>query len=155
VFWSFRVMVGLGVLMIALGAWAAWARWRSTLYHSRTLLRCAVFMGPAGIIAMLAGWITTEVGRQPWVVYGLLRTADAVTPHSTAELGLSLVLFVVVYFTVFGAGIRYLLRLIAAGPGVQDATQVEGGPGQARHALRPLSCAPDPSAKGDGAPARG
>ncbi|HWM70009.1 MAG TPA: cytochrome ubiquinol oxidase subunit I [Steroidobacteraceae bacterium] len=155
VFWSFRVMVGLGVLMIALGAWAAWARWRSTLYHSRTLLRCAVFMGPAGIIAMLAGWITTEVGRQPWVVYGLLRTADAVTPHSTAELGLSLVLFVVVYFTVFGAGIRYLLRLIAVGPGVQDATQVEGGPGQARHALRPLSCAPDPSAKGDGAPARG
>ena len=155
VFWSFRVMVGLGLLMIALGAWAAWARWRSTLYHSRTLLRCAVLMGPAGIIAMLAGWITTEVGRQPWVVYGLLRTADAVTPHSTAELGLSLVLFVVVYFTVFGAGIRYLLRLVAVGPAVQEATQVEGGPGQARHALRPLSCAPDPSAKGDGAPARG
>jgi len=79
---------------------------------------------------MLAGWITTEVGRQPWVVYGVLRTADAVTRHSVAELSLSLALFVVIYFAVFGAGIRYLLRLIAAGPGADGTTQVTGGPGQ-------------------------
>jgi cytochrome d ubiquinol oxidase subunit I len=143
VFWSFRVMAGLGLLMIALGVWAGWARWRGLLYRSRGLLRCAVFMGPAGLIAMLAGWITTEVGRQPWVVYGLLRTADAVTPHSAAELGLSLVLFVLVYFTVFGTGIRYLLRLITVGPGAHDAKPVEGEPAQVRHALRPLSSAPD------------
>jgi cytochrome d ubiquinol oxidase subunit I len=147
VFWSFRVMVGLGFLMIALGAWAAWARWRGALYRSRGLLRCAVFMGPAGIIAMLAGWITTEVGRQPWVVYGLLRTADAVASHSVAELSLSLALFVVVYFAVFGAGIHYLLRLIAVGPGADGTMQVAGGPGQPRHALRPLSLAPDPLGK--------
>jgi cytochrome d ubiquinol oxidase subunit I len=149
-------MVGLGLLMIALGVWAALARWRGTLYRSRLLLRCALYMGPAGILAMLAGWVTTEVGRQPWVIYGVLRTADAVTPHSTAELGLSLVLFVVVYFAVFGSGIRYLLRVIAVGPGADGTTQVAGGPGQARHALRPLSCAPDPLAKPqDGAAAPG
>jgi cytochrome d ubiquinol oxidase subunit I len=104
-------------------------------------------MGPAGIIAMLAGWITTEVGRQPWVVYGLLRTADAVASHSVAELSLSLALFVVVYFAVFGAGIHYLLRLIAVGPGADGTMQVAGGPGQPRHALRPLSLAPDPLGK--------
>ena len=152
VFWSFRVMVGLGLLMIALGIWAGWARWRGTLYRSRLLLLCALFMGPAGIVAMLAGWITTEVGRQPWVVYGVLRTADAVTRHSVAELSLSLALFVVIYFAVFGAGIRYLLRLIAVGPGADGTTQVTGGPGQSRHALRPLSCAPDPSGQPGGAP---
>jgi len=74
-----------------------------------------------------------------------------VTPHTVKKKGVSLVLFVVVYLTVFGAGIRYLLRLIAVGPGAQDATQVEGGPGQSRHALRPLSCAPDPLGQPGGA----
>jgi cytochrome d ubiquinol oxidase subunit I len=156
VFWSFRVMVGLGLLMIALGVWAGWARWSGTLYRSRLLLQCAMCMGPAGIVAMLAGWVTTEAGRQPWVIYGVLRTADAVTPHRTAELGLSLVLFVVIYFAVFGAGIRYLLRLIAVGPGADGTTQEAGGPGQPRHALRPLSCVPDALGRpGGGASAAG
>src|SRR5690606_17047723 len=81
VFWSFRVMVGLGLLMIGLAFWAAWARWKGLLYRSPLLWRFALYMGPSGLIALLAGWYTTEIGRQPWVVYGVMRTADAVSPH--------------------------------------------------------------------------
>ena len=92
VFWSFRVMVGLGLLMIALAIWALWTRWRGRLYESRALQRFALWMGPSGLIAMLAGWYVTEVGRQPWVVYGVMRTADAATPHGLGELTLTLAL---------------------------------------------------------------
>jgi cytochrome d ubiquinol oxidase subunit I len=145
VFWTFRVMVGLGMLMILLGLWSAWARWRGRLYSSRLLHRFALCMGPAGLVAILAGWFTTEIGRQPWVVYGVMRTADAVSPHGATELGVTLALFVVVYFVVFGAGIVYVLRLIAAGPAQPDAkTPVQGGPGQPRHPMRPMSAAPHP-----------
>jgi len=148
VFWSFRVMVGLGVAMIGLGAWAVWARTRRSLYRSRRLLSALLMMGPAGIVAMLAGWITTEAGRQPWVVYGVQRTVDAVSLHSNTELGVSLALFVVVYIAVFGAGIVYILHLLARGPaaayGGADEEQPPGGPGQSRQALRPLSVVADP-----------
>lgn len=143
VFWTFRLMVGLGVLMIALGGWALWARWRGRLYQSRPLLHFALWMGPAGLIAILAGWSTTEIGRQPWVVYGVMRTADAVSSHGAGALGLTLALFVLVYFVVFGAGLVYLLRLIAVGPRLQEGTEpIPGGPGQPRQAMRPLSAAP-------------
>ncbi|WP_212744091.1 cytochrome ubiquinol oxidase subunit I [Ramlibacter sp. 2FC] len=142
VFWSFRIMVGLGFLMIALGLWALWARWRGRLYEARALLRFALWMGPAGLVALLAGWFTTEVGRQPWVVYGLLRTADAVSPHGAAQLGLSLALFVAVYLVVFGAGLVYLLHLIAQGPQPHEGEHpLPGGPGQPRTPARPLSAA--------------
>ncbi len=145
VFWSFRLMVGLGFAMFALGLWSAWARLRGTLERSRPLLRTLAIMGPAGIVAMLAGWVTTEVGRQPWAVYGVLRTADAVSAHPAAAVGTSLALFVIVYVIVFGAGIYYLLRLLAQGPPGDADTDgnVEGGPGRPRQALRPLSAAPD------------
>ncbi|ADQ84602.1 cytochrome ubiquinol oxidase subunit I [Methylovorus sp. MP688] len=116
VFWSFRIMVGLGMLMILLGVISAWLRWRGRLYDTRPFLRFALCMGPAGVVAILAGWYTTEIGRQPWVVYGMLRTADAVTPHSAAEVGLTLVLFVLIYLLVFGAGVAYLLRLMRVAP---------------------------------------
>src|SRR5690606_24955412 len=88
VFWSFRVMVGLGLLMIGLAVYGAWTRWRSSLFapESRKLWKYALYMGPAGVIAILAGWFTTEVGRQPWVVYGVMRTADAVSPHKAFEV---------------------------------------------------------------------
>jgi cytochrome d ubiquinol oxidase subunit I len=154
VFWSFRVMVGLGLLMLALGVWSLWARWRGTLYRSRPLLRSAVVMAPAGLIAILAGWMTTEAGRQPWVVYDVMRTADAVSPHDAGQLGISLVLFVVVYFVLFGAGTLYVLRILARGPAEQAADgQPRGGPGQRRQPGRPMSAAPDrfdtaPSAPG-------
>ncbi len=146
VFWSFRVMVGLGLLMIGIGLWSAWARLRGALFHSRALLRVLLFAGPTGIVAILAGWITTEVGRQPWVIYGVMRTSDAVSAHGAAEVGLSLALFVIVYLAVFGAGVAYLLKLIAQGPaaaGVDGPSQPQGGPGQSRQPLRPLSGAPD------------
>src|SRR5690625_4676388 len=116
VFWTFRVMVGLGLLMLALGVWGVIARRRGTLYTSPRLLRFSVYMGPAGLVALLAGWFTTEIGRQPWIVHDLMRTAQGVTPHSAAEVGLALALFVVVYFIIFGAGAVYILRLIREGP---------------------------------------
>jgi cytochrome d ubiquinol oxidase subunit I len=143
-FWSFRAMVGLGLLMIALAIGALLARWRGRLYDFRALLRFALWMGPAGIAAILAGWITTEVGRQPWVVYGVMRTADAVSAHGGAPVALTLAIFVVVYFAVFGAGTVYALRIIAKGPRAEEGdAPVAGGPGQPRTPSRPLSAAPE------------
>jgi cytochrome d ubiquinol oxidase subunit I len=94
VFWSFRVMVGLGVLMFVLGLAALWARWRGTLYDWRLLHGFAVLMAPAGFVAVIAGWVTTEVGRQPFVVYGLLRTTEAASPLDAPAVGASLLAFV-------------------------------------------------------------
>jgi len=91
-------------------------RLRGTLYEQRLLHRFAVAMGPAGFIAVLAGWITTETGRQPFTVYGLLRTAESASPLAAPAVGSSLVAFVIVYFAVFAAGIIYILRLMAAPP---------------------------------------
>ncbi|WP_101675151.1 cytochrome ubiquinol oxidase subunit I [Alloalcanivorax mobilis] len=140
VFWSFRIMVGLGLLMILLGALSLWHRWRGRLYQSSWFLRFALAMGPAGLIAILAGWYTTEIGRQPWVVYGVMRTEDAVSPHGSGTLALSLALFVVIYLFVFGAGFAYMMRLVRKGPRPQEGTgSATGGPGQQRHAMRPLS----------------
>ena len=142
VFWSFRVMVGLGLLMIALGACSLWLRWRRRLFEQRGFLRFALLMGPAGLVAILAGWITTEVGRQPWVIYGVLRTADAVSPHSAGTLALTLGMFVLAYLFVFGAGTVYLLRLIGKGPQHASAHHApSGGPGEGRTPMRPLSAA--------------
>jgi cytochrome d ubiquinol oxidase subunit I len=146
VFWSFRVMVGLGLLMISLGLWSVWLRWRGTLWRSRPFLHFAVWMGPSGVIAILAGWFTTEIGRQPWTVYGLLRTADAVSPHSELQLGITLITFILVYIAVFGTGIGYLLRLIRSGPVLHEGQHSsQGGPGHERHPMRPLSAASEQS----------
>jgi cytochrome d ubiquinol oxidase subunit I len=123
VFWTFRVMVGLGLLMILLSLFSLWARWQKNLYDNKFFLRFALFMGPTGIVAMLAGWYTTEIGRQPWIVYGLMRTADAVTKHSVTELSISLTLFIVIYLTIFGTGVIYLLRLLRIGPKPNESLQ--------------------------------
>jgi cytochrome d ubiquinol oxidase subunit I len=125
-------MVALCFLMVALGIWAAWARSRNTIYRSRPLLYFAVLMGPAGLVAILAGWLTTEIGRQPWVVYGVLRTNDAVSNHSALELSTMLIVFVVIYVIVFGTGVRYMLNLVMKGPGElrespQGLRRVTGG----------------------------
>jgi cytochrome d ubiquinol oxidase subunit I len=144
VFWTFRTMVGLGMLMLLLGAWALLARWRRRLYDSKPLLRFAVAMGPAGLVAILAGWFTTEIGRQPWVVYGVMRTRDAVSNHSAVALSTTLGVFIVMYFFIFGAGVRYMLKLIAKGPqsGGQEDSPGDGERKNQRPA-RPLSAAPD------------
>jgi cytochrome d ubiquinol oxidase subunit I len=142
VFWSFRVMVGLGLLMILLGLISVWLRWRGRMETCRPFLHFALWMGPMGIVALLAGWFTTEIGRQPWTVYNVMRTADAVSGHGAAELGLTLVIFVVVYFAVFGTGFAYLCRLIRKGPLISEGQEAEvGGPGQGRTPARPLSVA--------------
>ena len=147
VFWTFRVMVGLGTLMLLLGVWSAWLRWRSRLYQSRLFLRFAVAMGPAGLIAILAGWYTTEIGRQPWVVYGVMRTKDAVSSHPASALTTTLIVFVVMYLAVFGTGVSYMLKLAAKGPA--ELGPSNGGHGRSegtplnQRPSRPLSAASD------------
>ncbi|MEX9625297.1 cytochrome ubiquinol oxidase subunit I [Proteus mirabilis] len=121
VFWSFRIMVGLGMLMILVGVWGTWLRYKKKLYQSNLFLRFTFLMAPSGLIAILAGWFTTEVGRQPWVVYGIQRTRDAVSAHGEMHMSISLLIFLIVYGSVFGIGYAYMLKLIRKGaPEVQD-----------------------------------
>ena len=115
VFWSFRIMVGIGLLMIALGAWSLWARWRRRLHGWPALHRAALVMAPSGFVAVIAGWVTTEVGRQPYTVYGLMTTAESASALDASAVGASLVAFIIVYFIVFGLGTLYILRLMARG----------------------------------------
>ena len=124
VFWSFRVMVALGFAMFGLGLWSLWARWRGSLDRDRWLHRAALLMGPSGFVAVLAGWITTEVGRQPWTIYGHLTTAQSVAPIEAPAVAASLIAFIVVYFAVFGAGTFYILRMMARSP--DDTATHEG-----------------------------
>jgi cytochrome d ubiquinol oxidase subunit I len=116
VFWSFRIMVGLGLAMLGLGIWSLIARMRGRLYDWRWLHRAAVAMGPAGFIAVLAGWVTTEVGRQPYTIYGLMLTAQSHSPLAVPAVAASLIAFVLVYFLAFGAGGYYLLHMMAKPP---------------------------------------
>jgi cytochrome bd ubiquinol oxidase subunit I len=120
IFWTFRLMVAIGFAILGLAIWAVIRRFRGGLHTSRRLLWASVIMGPMGFVAVLAGWITTEVGRQPWTVYGLLTTADSVAPLQVEAVASSLVAFIVVYFAIFGAGTFYILRLMSR--------SVEGGP---------------------------
>lgn len=137
VFWSFRLMVGLGFWMLALAAVGGWLAWRRRVDTSRFFLRLLVWSAPAGFVAIVAGWYTAEVGRQPWVVYGLLRTADAVSPIGVHATGLSLALYVAVYVALFGAGLAYMVHAIRRGP-VEVA--LPEGPTLGN---RPLAAAPD------------
>ena len=116
VFWAFRIMVGLGFLMAALGIASLVLRRGGRLFHARWLQRIAVVMAPAGFVALLAGWVVTEVGRQPFTVYGHLRTADSVSPIALPGVATSLAAFAIVYLIVYGAGFAYLLALVAKPP---------------------------------------
>ena len=141
VFWSFRVMVGLGFAILGLGVWSLFCRYRGTLHTNVWLHRAAVGMGPAGFVAVLAGWITTEVGRQPYTVYGHLLTADSISPIAAPAVATSLIAFVIVYFFVFGAGTFYILRLMARLP--RDPTpELQEGP------LRTQGITPGPAQGG-------
>lgn len=135
VFWSFRVMVGLGFAMLLVAITGLLLFLRGRLYDTRWFLWLSMAMTPSGFVAVLCGWFTAEIGRQPYVVYGLLRTADAASPVSAANLWLSLGLFVVVYTVVFGAGSYYLLKLIAHGPADAPGHRAD------QNAKRPLSAA--------------
>ncbi len=116
VFWTFRIMVAIGFGMLGLGMWGVYKRWRGSMYESRWLQKASILMGPMGFVAVLAGWVTTEVGRQPWTVYGLLRTVDSAGPLEASAVGTSLLVFIFVYFTLFGAGTVYILRLMGKNP---------------------------------------
>jgi cytochrome d ubiquinol oxidase subunit I len=128
VFWSFRIMIGLGFAMLGLGIWSLWARWKSVLYNDTWLHMAAVAMGPMGFVAVLAGWITTEVGRQPFTVYGLLRTSESLAPVAAPAVAASLIAFVIVYFFVFGAGTFYILRMMGKAPGSAGGKELHEGP---------------------------
>ncbi len=126
VFWSFRIMIAVGFAMLGVGLWSLWRRWRGGLCEDRWLLRCVALLGPSGFIAVLAGWITTEVGRQPFTVYGLLRTSESIAPIEAPAVAASLIAFIVVYFFVFGAGTFYLLRLMGKAPEPPKEERDEG-----------------------------
>jgi cytochrome bd ubiquinol oxidase subunit I len=119
-FWAFRIMVGMGLVMLAAG-WIGAVLWlmrrldRASLYH-----RALVVAAPTGFIAVLAGWVTAEVGRQPWVVYGVMRTADSVSPVAAGAVAASLLAFLIVYAIVFTAGAIYIFRLMAKGPDTDE-----------------------------------
>ena len=128
VFWSFRVMVGLGMLMIVTGLFGAVLYVKKRLFDTRWFQWWCMAMIPAGFISVLAGWFVTEIGRQPYMVYNVLRTSESVSPVSGAHVGLSLTAFVVVYGLVFGAGTYYIIRLILKGPD-EDKETAFGGHG--------------------------
>jgi len=143
VFWSFRIMVGLGVLMLTLGVVALVARVRGKLHDWPNLHRFALVMGPAGFVAVIAGWVTTEVGRQPYTVYGLLRTVESVSPLDAPAVASSLVAFIIVYFVVFSVGTWYILRLMAHSP-IPAEPGLDGGDAPIRTAGITPATAVDP-----------
>jgi cytochrome d ubiquinol oxidase subunit I len=142
VFWSFRVMVGLGLLMLAL-AWGSLLAWRrGTLASSPWLLRGWTWMIPSGFIALLAGWYVNEIGRQPYVIHGLMRTSEAVSPTlAAASVLASLIVYAAAYAVIFGAGLWYLMKLFRTGPVPQPPKDTRGGE---KTPARPLSVPDEP-----------
>jgi cytochrome d ubiquinol oxidase subunit I len=117
VFFAFRIMVGIGLIMLATVITGWWLHWHGVLFESGWFLRLVQWTAPLGFVAVLAGWTTTEVGRQPWTVYGLLRTAQSVSPSPTgADVLLSLIGYMVVYLLMFPAGIAVMARMVREGP---------------------------------------
>ncbi|NLI83548.1 MAG: cytochrome ubiquinol oxidase subunit I [Deltaproteobacteria bacterium] len=120
VFWTFRLMVGIGMLMILTGVLGLFLHLRKRLFETRWFHAWCVAMTPAGFLAVLAGWFVTEVGRQPYIIYGVMTTAESVSPVPGTPVAISLVTFVLVYGLMFGAGFYYILKLIRKGPEVEE-----------------------------------
>lgn len=148
VFYAFRVMVGLGTAMLLLVLASLWQWRRGRLFESRWLLNGWRAMTVSGFVAILAGWYVVEIGRQPYVIYGLLRTSAAASPIDAPSVLTSLIVFVVVYLTVFGAGIRYLIKLLRKGP-VPHEPPPDTQAGE-RTPARPLSVPDEPADAADG-----
>jgi cytochrome bd ubiquinol oxidase subunit I len=133
-FFAFRIMVGCAVLMLGVVLLGAWLRWRGRLYDTPLFLRLVQLAAPLGFVAVIAGWCVTEVGRQPWTVYGLLRTAESVSPSLTShDVVISLAGYMLVYLLIYPSGLLLMLRIIRKGPGhsAEQASQVEAGRPQA------------------------
>ncbi len=148
VFWAFRVMVAAGLAMLGLVAISLWLRQRRALFTSDWFHLLCLCCAPIGYVAVLAGWTVTETGRQPWVVYGMLRTADAVSPSLTGtDVAISLVIYVAVYCFVFGSGLFLLLRLMRTFPAPHEEPEIKAPEGEPAEALtllggqRPLAAA--------------
>jgi cytochrome bd ubiquinol oxidase subunit I len=128
-FFSFRIMVGLGVIMLGIIIFSWWLRFRKKLFDTTWFLKLCQLTAPIGFLTVLAGWVTTEVGRQPWTVYGLLRTADSVTPSITGlDVLLSLIGYMLVYLIIFPVGIILMARVVRHGPLQKTKKEpIEGG----------------------------
>jgi cytochrome d ubiquinol oxidase subunit I len=138
VFFAFRLMLAIGFFMIAAALIGAWLLWRGILFETQWYLRIVAHSWWTGFAAVIAGWVVTESGRQPWVVQGVLRTADATSPLAASTVLATLVLFVVVYSIVFAMGIYYINRLIVRGPQGRAIEPPTRGP-----SLQPMSSARD------------
>jgi cytochrome d ubiquinol oxidase subunit I len=137
VFYAFRVMLAMWATMMLLTLWGWWLAFRGRLFVTDLYLRACNWAIPVGFIAVTAGWVTTEAGRQPWVVYGFLRTADAVTANLTGrDVSISLALYALVYAVVFGAGVYFLFKLVDSGPAALSAAPESG---MTQRPARPLS----------------
>ena len=117
-FFAFRIMVGCAILMLGLVLLGGWLRWRGRLYDTPLFLRLAQFAAPLGFVAVIAGWCVTEVGRQPWTVYGLVRTAELASPSLTSyDVAISLAGYMLVYLLIYPSELPPMLRIVRKGPG--------------------------------------
>lgn len=137
VFFGFRIMVGIGLFLIALVLFGAFLLWRRELEFNRFFLTISSLSWPLGFIAIIAGWVVTESGRQPWLANGILRTADAISPVSAAHVATTLALFVIIYGIVFTMGVRYINRLINKGPMVPLNEEDDALPNRPMSAAKP------------------
>jgi cytochrome bd ubiquinol oxidase subunit I len=128
-FFAFRLMVGIGMALLGIALLGLWLRWRGTLFETRWFAGICAFSSPLSFIAILAGWTVTETGRQPWIVYGQLRTIDAAAPVAAPAVGASLLLFVAVYLVLLAAFFVYATRLVLAGPGASSDSPEQLRPG--------------------------
>lgn len=128
-FFSFRIMVGLGLLMFSIVVLSWYLRVRKRLFEADWFLRICQYAAPLGFLTVIAGWVTTEVGRQPWTVYGLLRTAHSVSPSLTGfDVILSLLGYMLVYLIIFPVGILLMARVVRNGPAhALQREPIEGG----------------------------
>jgi cytochrome d ubiquinol oxidase subunit I len=134
-FFAFRIMVGIGILMLLVAtAGQVLMRSNGRLWRSDGFLRLCTWFAPLGFVAVICGWVVTEVGRQPWTVYGLMRTADSVSPSLTGhDVAISLALYVIVYLVMFPTGVAFMAGLVRRGPAETEepASFIESGrPGQ-------------------------
>jgi cytochrome bd ubiquinol oxidase subunit I len=139
-FFGFRIMVGIGVLMLTMVVTSVWLRWKGDLFHTDWFLWVCTLASPLGFIAVTAGWATTEVGRQPWTIYGLLRTRDSVSPSLTGvDVSISLIGYCLVYLVMFSAGFALMVKLVRQGPG-EAAAQTD--PIESGRPARPVQALP-------------
>lgn len=145
VFFSFRIMVGIGLAMLFVSVWGLFLRWKGTLFSNRAFLFCTMLMTPSGFGAVLFGWLTAEIGRQPYTVYGQLLTADSVSPVTMGAVTGTLIAFVIAYAFVFGCGSYYLAKLLRRGPEPVEALPQDD---LSKKSKRPLSL-PDEALESD------